>query len=97
MEAIQSLRTHLLGKGTLLPPPAQSILPTPQVTTPLVDINEPVIIWNPQEVQLSPPPLKHNTQDISPNRITPTIIENDSDNNTSIPNHSTRPPCQHLI
>ncbi len=50
MEAIQSLCTLLLGYIEPLPPPAPSILPTPPVLTPMVDINEPIIIWNPQEV-----------------------------------------------
>jgi hypothetical protein len=44
MEAIQSLRTTLLGKVAPLPSPALSILPMPQVRTPLVNINKSVII-----------------------------------------------------
>jgi hypothetical protein len=97
MEAIQSLHTLLLGKVAPLTPPAQSILPTPQESTPLVDIDKPIIIWNPQVLQPSPPPLKHNTNNIIPNHNTPAIIEDDSDDDTPIPNHSTRPPCHHLI
>jgi hypothetical protein len=97
MEAIQSLCTLLLGKVTPLPPPAPSILPTAQEPTPLVDIDKPIIIWNPQVVQPSPPPLKHNTNNIILNPNTPAIIEDDSDDNTPIPNHSTHSPCHHLI
>jgi hypothetical protein len=37
MEAIQSIHTLLLGEVALLPPPAPSILPTPQEPTPLVN------------------------------------------------------------
>jgi hypothetical protein len=97
MEAIQCLRTILLGKVAPLPPPALSILPTPQEPTPLVDIDEPVIIRNPQLVQPSLPPLKHNTNNIIPNPNTPAIIEDDSDDNTPISNHSMHPSCHHLI
>jgi hypothetical protein len=97
MEAIQSLRTLLLGEVTLLPPPAPSILPTPQEPTPLVDIDKPIINWNPQLVQPSLPPLKHNTNDIIPSGNTLAIVEDVSDNDTPISNHSMRPPCHHLI
>ncbi len=97
MEATQSLRTLVLGKVALLPPPALSILPTPQEPSPLVDIDEPVIIWSPQLVQPSLPPLKHNTNNIIPNRNTPAIVKDDSDDDTPIPNHNTHPPCHHLI
>jgi hypothetical protein len=97
MKAIQSLYTLLLGKVAPLPPPAPSILPSSQEPTPLVNIDKPVIIWNKQVVQPSLPPLKHNTKDIFPNRITPAIIEDNSDDNTPIPNHSARPPHHHLI
>jgi hypothetical protein len=97
VEAIQSLRTLLLGEVAPLPPPAPSILPTPLVLTPLVNIDKPVIIWNPQEVQPSPPSVKHNTHDISPNHNTPAIVENNSGDNTPTPIQSTHPPCHHLI
>jgi hypothetical protein len=97
MEAIQSLCTLLLGKVTPLPPPAPSILSPLPVLTPMADINKPVIIWNPQEVQPSPPPLKHNTHDISPNHNTPAIVEDDSDDNTSTPIHCTHTPSHHHI
>jgi hypothetical protein len=50
MEAIQSLCTLLFGEVALLPPSAPSILPTTPFLTPMVDINKPIIIWNPQEV-----------------------------------------------
>jgi hypothetical protein len=86
MKDIQSLCTLLLGEVAPIPPPVPSILPTPQEPTPLVDIDEHVIIWNPQLVQPSLPPLKHNTNDSIPNRNPPAIVENDSDNNTPIPN-----------
>jgi hypothetical protein len=85
VEAIQSLRTLLLGVVAPLPPPPPSILPTPQVPPPLININKPVIIWNPLKVQLSPTPLKHNTNNTSPNRITPAIVEDDSFDNTLTP------------
>jgi hypothetical protein len=85
MEAIQSLCTFLLSKVALLPPPTPRILPTPQEPTPLVDIDNTVIIWNPQLVQPSLPPFKRNTNDIIPNRITPAIVEDNSDHNSPIP------------
>jgi hypothetical protein len=44
MEAIQSLRALLLGEVAPLPPLAPSILPTPPVLTPMVDIDKPLII-----------------------------------------------------
>jgi hypothetical protein len=50
MEATQSLCKLLLGKVSPLPPPAQSILPTPHEPTPLFDVDKPIIIWNPQLV-----------------------------------------------
>jgi hypothetical protein len=67
MKAIQSLCTLLLGKTTPIPPPAPSILPTPQPPTPLVSVDKPVIIWNPQLVQPYLPTLNHNTNNISSN------------------------------
>jgi hypothetical protein len=97
MEAIQSLCTLLLDKVAPLHPPAPKILPTPPVLTPMVDINKPIIIWNPQEVQTSPPPLKHNTHDIIPNSNTPAMIEDHIDNDTPTPIHSTCPSCHHHI
>jgi hypothetical protein len=97
IEAIQSLCNLLLGKVAPLPPPAPSILPNPLVLTPLVNIDKPIIIWNPQEAQLPPPPIKHNTHNISPNCNTPAIIEDDSDNSTPIPIHSTHTPHHHHI
>jgi hypothetical protein len=97
MEAIQSLRILLLGKVAPLPPPALSIFPTPQKPTPLFDIDKLVIIWNPQVVQTSPFPLKHNTNDIIPNCNTPAIVEDNSEDDTPIPNHSMCPLCHHLI
>jgi hypothetical protein len=90
MEAIQSLCTLLLSEVAQLLPPAPSILPTPPVITPIVD-NEPIIIWNPQELQMSPTPHKHTTPSISLNGYTPAIVEDYSDNNRPIPLHSTRP------
>ncbi len=50
MEAIQSLCTLLLGKVAPLPPSPPSILPTPPPPTPVVNKDEPIIIWNPQLV-----------------------------------------------
>jgi hypothetical protein len=55
MEAIQSLCTLIFGEVAPLPPPTPSILPTPQPSTPVVEEDEPVIIWNPQLVQRTPP------------------------------------------
>ncbi len=63
----------------------------------MVDINKPVIIWNPQEVQTSPPPLNHNTHNNSPKVDTPAIVDKDSDNDSPTPVHSTCPPCHHNI
>jgi hypothetical protein len=63
----------------------------------MVDIDELVMIWNPQKVQMSPPPLKHNTHNISPKSDTPAIIDNNSDNNMPTPIHSTCPPHHHNI
>jgi hypothetical protein len=74
MEAIQSLCTLLLGKVAPLSPPTQSILPTPQPPTPLVNVDKPIIIWNLQLVQPSLPTHNHNTEDISFNRNTPAIL-----------------------
>jgi hypothetical protein len=50
MEAIQSFCILLLGKIPLLPPPSPSILPTPPPLTPVVNKDEPIIIWNPRLV-----------------------------------------------
>jgi hypothetical protein len=97
MEAIQSLCTLLLGKVSSIPPPAPIILPTPQPPTPLVNVDEPIIIWNFQLVQPSLPTLNHNTTNISSNHNTPAIIENNSNEDSPIPNHSTGPPHHHLI
>jgi hypothetical protein len=90
MEAIQSLPTLLLGKVVALPPPASSILPTPPVITPTVD-DKPITIWIPQEVQMSLPPHKQDTTNISPNSNTPAIIEDDNGNNSPTLIHSTCP------
>jgi hypothetical protein len=97
MEAIQFLCTLLLGEIALLPPPTPSILPTPPSPTPLINKDEPLIIWNPQLVQPSLPNHNHNTNDSSSDRNTPAIVEDDSNDNSPIPSHSTRPPCHHLI
>jgi hypothetical protein len=67
MDAIQPLCTLLLGKVAPLPPPTPSILPTPAPPAPLVDIDDPVIIWNPQLVQPSLP-----THDITLTTSAPT-------------------------
>jgi hypothetical protein len=50
MEAIRSLCTLLLSKDAPLPPPSPSILPPPPPPTPVVNKDEPIIIWNPQLV-----------------------------------------------
>jgi hypothetical protein len=97
MEAIKPLCILLLSKVAPLPPPAPIILPTPQTPTPLVNVDKAITIWNPQLVQPSLPTLNHNTNNISPNHNTPTIVEVDSDNDSPIPNRSTCPPLYHLI
>ncbi len=51
IEAIQSLCTLLLGKVALLHSPTPSILPTPPPLTPVINKDEPIIIWNPHLVQ----------------------------------------------
>jgi hypothetical protein len=97
MEAIQSLCTLLLGKVAPLPPPTPSILPTPPPPTPLVKKDKPIIIWNPQLVQPFLPFQNPNTSNISSNCNTLAIVKENSDNNSPIPSHSTRPPHHHLI
>jgi hypothetical protein len=97
MEAILSLCTLLLGKVKPLPPSAPSSHPTLPVLTPMVDINKPIIMWNPQEVQTSPPLLNHNTHNSSPKVDTPAIIDNDSDKDMPTPVHRTCPPHHHNI
>jgi hypothetical protein len=96
MEAIQSLRTLLLGKIAPLPLPTPSILPTPPPATPVVDKDEPIIIWNPQLVQPALPTHNLNTNNINSNCNTPAIVE-DNDNQSPIPSQPIRPPCHHLI
>jgi hypothetical protein len=56
-----------------------------------------IIIWNPQLVQPSLPTLNHNTNNISSNHNTPAIVEDDSDDDSPIPNHSMQSPCHHLV
>jgi hypothetical protein len=97
IEAIQSLRTFLLGEIALLPPPTPSILPTPSPPTPLINKDKPVIIWNPQLVQPPLPSHNHNTDNSSSNRNTPAIVKDNSNDDSPIPSHSTCPPCHHLI
>jgi hypothetical protein len=97
MEAIQSLCTLLLGEVSPLPPPTPSILPTPSPPIPVVDEDEPVIIWNPQLVQPALPTQNPNTDNINSNRNTPAIVEDDSNDDSPILNQRTRPPCHHLI
>jgi hypothetical protein len=95
--AIQSLCTLLLGKVALLPPPSPSILPPPPPPTPVVDKDEPIIIWNLQLVQPALPTHNLNTNDINSNHNTPAIVEDNSNDNSPIPSQQTRPPCHHLI
>jgi hypothetical protein len=85
MEAIQSLRTLLHGKVALLPQPSPSILPTPPPPTPVVDKDEPVIIWNPQLVQHALPTHNLKTDNISSNRNTPAIVKDNGNNNSPSP------------
>ena len=66
METIQSLCTLLLGKIALLPPLTTSILSTPSPPTPVVDKDEPVIIWNPHHVQPALPTHNLNTRISTP-------------------------------
>jgi hypothetical protein len=97
MEAIQSLRTLLLSEVAPLPPPTPSILPTPPPSTPVVKEDEPVIIWNPQLVQPALPTPNVNTDDIYSNRNTPTIVNDNGNDNDPIPSQRTKSPCHHLI
>jgi hypothetical protein len=97
MEAILSLCTLLLGKVAPLPPPTPSILPTPPPLTPVVNKDEPIVIWNPQLVQPALPTHNLNTNDINSNCNTPAIVEYDGNNNSPILSQCTRPPCHHLI
>jgi hypothetical protein len=93
LAAIQALQTLLLGK---VPPTA----PTPPPVTaprPIIDDEEPVVIWNPDEVQqpacntgnkspTSAPPSRRNL---------PAIIEDDSDEESSPPTLLRRSPRTH--
>jgi hypothetical protein len=97
MEAIESLCALLLGKVALLPPPTPSILPTTPLSTPVVNEDEPVIIWNPHLVQPALPTHNLNTNNINSNRNTPAIVEDDGNNDSPIPSQRTSPPCHHLI
>ncbi len=58
----------------------------------LINEDEPVIIWNPQLVQPSLPTHNHITDNIGSNHNTLAIVEDDCNNNSPIPSHSTRPP-----
>ncbi len=89
MEAIQSLCTLLLGEVAPLPPLTPIILPTPPPPTPEVKEDEPVIIWNPQLVQPALPPPIVNTNDIYPDRNTPAIVADNSNNNDLVPSQCT--------
>jgi hypothetical protein len=98
MEAIQFLCTLLIGKVAPLPSPTSSILPTPLPPTPVVDKDEPAIIWNPHYVQPALPTYNHNTNDINSNRKTPAIVKDDgNDNNSPIPSQCISPHHHHLI
>jgi hypothetical protein len=97
MEAIQSLRTLLLGKVAPLPPQTPSILPTPPPPTPVADKDVPVIIWNPQLFQPALPAHNLNTNDINSNRNTPAIVRDDGNDNSPILSQHTCPPRHHLI
>jgi hypothetical protein len=97
MEAIQSLCTILLGKFAPLPSPTPSILPTPTPPTPVVDEDEPIIIWNPQLVQPALPTHNLNTNNINSGCSTPAIVEDNGNNDSPIPSQYTCQPCHHLI
>jgi hypothetical protein len=98
MEAIQSLCTLLLGKVAPLPPPTPSIPPTPPPPTPVVNIDKPVIIWNPHLVQPALLPTHNlNTDDINSNQKTPVIVEDNGDDDSPIPSQCTSPPHHCLI
>jgi hypothetical protein len=93
MEAIQSLCKLLLGKVAPLPPPTPSILPTPPPPTPVVNKDEPIIIWNPQLVQPALPTHNLNTNNINSNRNTPAIVKDNGNDNDPVPSQRTT----HLI
>jgi hypothetical protein len=97
MEAIQSLCTLLLSKIAPLSTPAPRILPTPPPSTPVVEEDEPTIIWNPQLVQPAFLTPNVNTDAIYSKRNTPAIVKDDGDNNNPVPSQCTRSPCHHLI
>jgi hypothetical protein len=97
MEAIQSLCTLLLWEVARLPPLTPSILPTPPPPNPVVNKDEPIIIWNPQLVQPVLPTHNLNTNDINSNCNTPAIVKDNGNNYSPIPSQRTHPPCHHLI
>jgi hypothetical protein len=73
LEAIQSLCTLLIGKVALLSPLTPSILSTPPPPTPVVDKDEPIIVWNPQLVQPALPTHNFNTNDSNSDHNTPAL------------------------
>ena len=92
LAAIQALRTLLLGE---VPPPE----PTPAPVTaphPTVD-EEPVEIWNPDEVQHPARDTGTNSPASTPlsRQNLPAIIEDESDNNTVPPTLLRRSPQAH--
>jgi hypothetical protein len=97
LEAIQSLCILLFGKVAPLPPPTTSIFPTPSPPTPVVNEDEPIIIWNPQLVQPALPTHNLNTGDLNSNCDTPANVEDKGDNNSPILSQCTCPTHHYLI
>ncbi len=97
IEATQSLSTLLLGKVALLLPSTPSILPTPPPPTQVIDKDEPIIIWNPDLVQLALPTHNFNTNYINSKCNTPAIATDYSNKDSPIPSQCTSLPCHHLI
>jgi hypothetical protein len=97
MEANQSFHTLLLGKVTPLPSLTPSFLPTPLPPTPVVDEDEPVIIWNPQLVWPALPTHNLNTNNINSNSNIPAIVEDDGNDDSPIPSQRIPSPHHHLI
>ena len=81
LAAIQALQTLLLGK---VPPTAPT--PTPVMAPhPIIDDEEPVVIWNPDKVQQPAPNTGNKSPTSAPpsRRDLPAIIEDDSDKESS--------------
>ena len=91
LAAIQALRTLLLGK---VPPTAPT---PPQANAPLTIIDkEPVVIWNPDEVQQPTRDGGANSPTSAPAQVnTPASIDDDSDDKSLPPTSLRRLPRSH--